>query len=147
MLLDKSILIHAPPSRVFAWLAPTRASRWDPGVVRGEARDGTLATGSTFDRVDRAQGHRFAMRAEATDVEPGRRFGWRQIEGDYAVHQGAFELEPVEGGTRLHLLADVEYPYRMPRLVTEDALRRELSDSADEALLRLKEMLESPGAS
>lgn len=148
MLLDKSILIHAPPERVFAWLAPGRASRWDPSVVRGQARDpGSLSSGAKFERVVRAQGHRFAMQAEATEVEPDRRFGWRQVEGDFAAHSGRFDLEPVPGGTLLHLLADVEYPYRMPQRVTEDELRRELSDSADEALLRLKEMLESPGAS
>lgn len=146
MLLDKSILIHAPPERVFAWLAPARVSRWDPSVVRMEARAG-LRPGALFERVVRAQGHRFATQAEATDVDANRRFAWRQVAGDFAEHRGAFELEEVPEGTRLHLVADVEYPYRMPRLVKEDDLRRELSDGADEALLRLKELVESPGAS
>lgn len=137
MHLDKEITIAAPPSRVFAWLLPDRQARWDPSIVRaqavGEAR---------FERIVRTQGHRFETTAETVDVQDGRRFAWRQVQGDFARHAGAFLLEPIPGGTRVRLVADVEYPYQMPRLVREDDLKRELSEGADEALLRLKEILE-----
>jgi len=140
--VDKSIDIAAPPERVFAWLLPARQSRWDPSVERAVA-----LSGARFERVLRAQGHRFASEAEATDVEEDRRFAWRQVAGDFAEHRGAFDLARVPGGTRLRLVADVEYPYRMPSLVREDDLRRELSDRLDEALFNLKALAEARGAS
>jgi uncharacterized membrane protein len=139
--LDKQIDIAAPPARVFAWLLPDRQARWDPSVVRAQR-----LPGERFERVVRAQGHRFESQAVVTDASDARRFAWRQVSGDFALHEGAFELEAVPGGTRVHLVADVEYPYQMPQIVTEEDLRREASQGADEALLRLKEILES-GAS
>jgi uncharacterized protein YndB with AHSA1/START domain len=139
--LSKSIDIAAPPERVFAWLQPGRQARWDPSLVRALA-----LAGARFERVVRTQGHRFLSEAEATEVEADRRFAWRQVAGDFAEHRGAFDLEPVPGGTRLRVVEDVEYPYRMPSLVTEEDLRRELSASLDEALFNLKRLAESPGA-
>lgn len=141
MLLDKSIVIRAPPSAVYAWLAPERLALWDPRIVRATAvREGR------FELVGRAVGHRFAARA-AADAEDGRRFAWRQLAGDFERHGGEFTLEAVPDGTRLHLVEDVEYPYVMPEVVTEEALRSGESRAADEALLRLKELVERGRAS
>lgn len=137
MHLDKSILIRADPQQVFAWLAPHRQPMWDRSLVRA-----TAMAGGRFDLVGRAFGHRFASHAMATRVEDARAFAWRQLDGDYEEHQGAYELERVPGGTRLHLVADVEFPYVMPDVVTEAELARLLSNGADDALLTLKEMVE-----
>lgn len=137
MHLDKSILIRAEPERVFAWLAPHRRPAWDRSLVRATA----LADGR-FDLVGRVLGHRFESHARATAVDEARRFAWTQVDGDYEEHRGAYTLEPVPEGTKLHLVADVELPYVMPEVVEEDALRRQLSDGADDALLTLKEMIE-----
>lgn len=144
MLLDKSILIHAPPERVFAWLAPERMARWDPGLVRasGAGEGPLLRQGARFQRVSRAVGHRFEMEAEAVAVEPERLFAWRQVAGDYEEHRGAFLLERVPEGTRVRLTASVEYPYVMPVLVTEARLREEVSRDLDDALLNLKALAE-----
>lgn len=137
MHLDKSILIHAPPELVYEWLAPHRQPRWDPGLVRATA----LRRGR-FDRVARAFGHRFESHAEAVALDEARRFAWRQLEGDFEEHRGAFMLDRVADGTIVHLVADVEFPYVMPEVVAEADIRRLLSDDADEALLRLKELVE-----
>lgn len=144
MFLDKSIVISAPPDQVFRWLAPTRMPRWDKSVVR-TALEGPLRPGARFERVSRALGHRFAMRGEATAVEPGHLLSWRQVAGDFAEHRGMFLLEPVPGGTRVRLRADVEYPWVMPTLVTEADLQRLLSRQVDEALFNLKELVEGFG--
>ena len=137
MHLDKSILIRASPEQVFAWLAPHRQPKWDRSLVRA-----TALAGGRFDHVGRALGHRFASHAEAVAVEAARRFAWRQLDGDYEEHRGAYELERVQGGTRLHLVADVEFPYVMPDVVTEAELARLLSEGADDALFALKELVE-----
>lgn len=141
MHLDKSILIRAPPERVFGWLAPQRQPTWDRTLVRA-----TALAGGRFDRVGRAFGHRFESRAVATRLEDAHAFAWRQEEGDYEEHRGAFTLERVPEGTRVHLVADVEFPYVMPEVVTEAELRRVLSDGADDALLRLKDLAERGAA-
>lgn len=142
MHLDKSILIQASPDAVLRWLSPPRQARWDPGLVRATAfHDGRL-----FDRVSRAFGHRFESHAEATAFDV-HRFSWRQLDGDYEEHRGAFTLEAVGDGTRVHLVADVEYPYVMPAVVTEAEIRHAVSAQADEALLRLKELVERRSAS
>lgn len=135
--LDKSIHIRAPPERVYRWLAPHRQPRWDPSLVRA-----TPLHGRTFERVGRAFGHRFESHVEATTLEAARRFAWRQLEGDYAEHEGAYTLEPEVDGTRVHLVADVDYPYVMPEVITEAEIRRAVNAEADEALMRLKELVE-----
>lgn len=147
VFLDKSIVIHASAQAVFAWLAPARMPRWDPSLVRQAPEAlGPVATGMRFARVSRALGHRFEMDAEATDVESARVFAWRQVSGDFQRHEGAYLLEPVAEGTRVRLLAEMEFPYVMPRLVTEDELQREVSREADEALLNLKSLVEAASA-
>lgn len=134
MHVDKSIVIAAPPSEVFAWLTPQRRTAWDKSLVRADAHAG-------LHEVHRALGHRFEMQAEAR-IEPDREFAWTQTEGDYEAHHGAFTLEPIEQGTRLHLRAEVEMPYVMPEVVTEAQLERELGRSFDDALFNLKELVE-----
>lgn len=144
MLLDKSIHIHAPAERVFAWLDPSRMPLWDRSLVRAAPRDAApLQEGSVIDLVSRALGLRFESAAQATRVEDGRLYAWRQVDGDFEAHQGAFLLEPEGEGTRVRLVADVELPFVLPRLATEDEVQRALSRDADEALFRLKELVEA----
>ena len=138
MHLDKSITIRAPPETVYRWLAPHRQAAWDATLVRATAP----APEGRFDLTYRAFGHRFESHAVATRMDEARAFAWEQLEGDFEEHRGMFLLEAVEGGTRVHLVADVEFPYVMPRVVTEAEIKRAVSDEADEALLRLKELVE-----
>lgn len=150
LFIDKSILIRAPPEQVFAWLSPCRMARWDHSLLRASGHV-PLAPGARIERVARALGFRLESAAEAIDVEPGRRFAWRQVAGDYAQHRGAFTLEPAEGGaTRLRLLAEVELPFVLPRMVTESELRSALDRDFDDALFNLKDLAERaappPGA-
>ena len=146
MLLDKTILIHAPATRVFEWLDPSRMPLWDRSLVRAAPRDASpLHAGSVIDLVSRALGLRFESATEATRVEDGRVYAWRQVDGDFEAHQGAYVLEPDGDGTRLRLLADVELPFVLPRLATEAEVQRALSRDADEALFRLKDLVEAQG--
>lgn len=146
MHLDKSIHIHAPADRVFEWLSPARMPQWDPSVVRAAPHDAdALHAGSVFDLVRRALGHRFEARAEATRVEPGRLYAWRQVDGDFEENRGAYSLEPEGDGTRVRYVAEVELPFVLPRLATEAEVQRTLSRDADEALFRLKALCEARG--
>ena len=143
MLLDKSIHVQAPPARVFAWLDPSRVPLWDRSVVRAAPRDvRPLHEGSVIDLVSRALGLRFESATQATRVEEGHVYAWRQLDGDFESHEGAYTLEAEGDGTRVRLLADVDLPFVLPRLATEAEVQRALSRDADEALFRLKELAE-----
>jgi uncharacterized membrane protein len=147
VLLDKSILIHASPGRVFAWLAPARQPVWDKSLLRSGGRDeAPLHEGARFDRVASALGCRFESAAEAVAVEDGHLFAWRQVQGDYEENEGAFVLEPAPGGTLLHFVADVELPFVLPRIATEAEVRAEVSRSVEAALFNLKEIAEAEDA-
>lgn len=142
LFIDKSILIRAPPEQVFLWLAPARMPRWDRSLQRASGAS-PLACGSRIERVGRALGFRLESESETVELEPGRRFAWRQVVGDYARHSGAFTLEAADGGaTRLRLLAEIELPFVLPRMVTENEMRRALDHDVDDALLNLKELAE-----
>lgn len=142
MFLDKSILIHASPAEVFAWLSPARMPRWDRSVVRA-VHEGPLAEGDHFERVSRELGWRFEMDAMAVRVEGARVFAWEQAAGDFERHRGAYLLDPVEDGTRVHLVADVELPYVLPAVVPEAVVEAEISREADDALFNLKRLAEA----
>lgn len=144
MLLDKSIRIHAPPERVYEWLAPARQPLWDKSLLRASPRGsgGRLHKGDLIDRVTRALGHRLESAAEAVAVEEGRLFAWRQVEGDYEEHRGAFVLDLDGADTVLHLVADVDLPFVLPRLATEAEVQDSISRDADDALFNLKALVE-----
>jgi len=146
MLIDKSIIIHAPPRRVYEWLAPARQPLWDKSLLRAAHRGagGTLHEGDLIDRVSHALGLRFESAAEAVAVEEGRLFAWRQVEGDYEQHRGAYLLDLAsESDTLLRLIADVDLPYVLPRIVTEAEVEHALSRDADDALFNLKALAEA----
>lgn len=144
-MLDKTILIHAPPETVFGWLAPARQPAWDKSILRAATRRAEpLHAGTIFDRITRSLGYRFESAAEAIAVETDRLFAWRQVAGDYEAHEGAFTLERVAGGdTRVHVVADVELPFVLPRLATEAEVREAISSAFDDALFNLKAIVES----
>lgn len=146
VLLDKSILIHAPAARIFELLQPMRQPLWDKSLVRVAPRDTpALREGALFDRVARALGHRFESATQAVSLQKDRLFSWRQVEGDFEEHRGTFSLEPRADGTLVHLVADVELPFVLPRLATEAEVQHGISRDADDALFNLKRLCESAG--
>ena len=99
---EKSVLVPLDPDATFALLTePERLRRWQAVTARVELRAGgeyrwTIVPGHTASGT-------------ITEVDPGRRlvftFGW---EGTEDLPPGAstvtITLEPVEGGTKLHLV-------------------------------------------
>ena len=97
--LSRSAVIAAPPAEVFDLLAdPRRHAEIDgSGTVKGQVEGPQRLT----------QGARFGMRmhlvvpyritSEVVEFEPDRRIAWRHL----GRHVWRYELEPVEGGTRV----------------------------------------------
>lgn len=147
VVLDKTIVIDAPPERVWRVLTRLASSpRWAAGTVRvhavGAAEEG-VRRGLVFETVREDLGLVLGSVAETTAADPPRRFAWRQRAGDFERNDGAWDLAPEGAGkTRLRLRLLLELPFVLPRLITEDVIRRHFSSRYDATLLRLKEEAE-----
>ena len=110
--VSRSVVVSAPPAEVFALLAdPRRHAEVDGsgtvrGLVRGPER---LTLGARFGMRMRL-GLPYVITSEVVELEPDRRIAWRHL----GHHVWRWELEPVEGGTRVTETFDWA-PSRAPR--------------------------------
>lgn len=97
--VSRSAVVPAPPAEVFALLAdPRRHAEIDgsgtvKGVVQGPER---LSLGDRFGMRMRL-GVPYVITSEVVELEPDRRIAWRHV----GHHLWRYELEPVDGGTRV----------------------------------------------
>ena len=112
--VSRSVVVPAPPGEVFALLAdPRRHAEIDgsgtvKGVVSGPER---LSLGSRFGMRMRL-GVPYVISNEVVELEPDRRIAWRHL----GHHVWRYELEPVDGGTRVTETFDWG-PARAPRVL------------------------------
>lgn len=142
--VDKRIEVQAPPLRVFEVLGHVeRWPRWRPGELRAARLNERQGQGAMVHSETELCGTRLSMDAVLEEWVPGERLAWRQLEGDWARNEGAWELL-AQGPDRtlVRLRADLELPHMLEVEVTEEEAAHELSRSLDEALLNLKELLE-----
>ncbi len=143
------IIVERPPEEVFRFLADgEQLPRWMPDFAEVEqVPRGPVGTGTTYRYVLARSPAKSTWRW--TTVEPYRRLAW---EGDRMRTvapfntmrpSGGYELEPVEGGTRVRATLRTDYRGVM-RLVAGLADR-----GAEEAwrgnLERMKQLVESGG--
>lgn len=97
--VSDSIVIAAPPADIFAVLTdPRQHARFDgSGTVKGTLTGpDVLALGARFGMRMR-RGVPYRVTNVVVEFEPDRRIGWRH----FGRHVWRYELEPVEGGTRV----------------------------------------------
>lgn len=143
-VLDKRIEIQADPLAVFEFLGHVeRMPRWKPGEVRAARVQEKRGLGAVVHHESEACGTRLSWDALIEGWEPGKRLAWRQLHGDWARNQGAWELKPSRGGTLVRLRVDLALPHTLEQEVTEEEAADELSRDLDLALMNLKEQLEA----
>jgi carbon monoxide dehydrogenase subunit G len=134
-----SIVINRPVGDVFAFLADAENDkRWRPGVVEIRRRSGTGA-GAVYDqRVKGPLGRQIVADVEIVEFEPQRRIAFRTIAGPVRP-EGSYELEPVDGGTRVtfELRAQLRGPSKLMAPMVASTMRSEVSQ-----LERLRQELE-----
>ncbi len=101
--IETSIVVAAPAAVVWDVLTDLeRYAEWNPFVLEAA---GEAAVGAQLRVRIRPEGGRaMILRPTVTAVDPGRRFAWLgRLWGVPGLFEGAhrFELEPVDGGTRL----------------------------------------------
>ena len=109
-------VIPAPPEKIFELLAdPTKHATFDgSGTVRDSTRqsDSPLKLGSTFG-MNMKMGPAYTMVNTIVELEPNRLIAWQAHKGPKGIARAMtgriwrYELEPVEGGTRVRESWDV----------------------------------------
>jgi carbon monoxide dehydrogenase subunit G len=137
---SRSITIERPVAELFALVADGERSReWRPGVldirrVSGDGLGARYAQG-----VKGPMGRRIAADYEVTVLEPDRRIEFRAVAGPVRPH-GRYDLEAIEGGTRLTFSLDAELS-GLRGLLMVSAVQRSM-DAEMRALDDLKWLLE-----
>lgn len=132
-----SIEIRRPAAEVFAFLADGENDRlWRSGVLDIHLRSGH-GEGAVYEQgVKGPFGRRVAADYEITGCEPDRRLAFRAIAGPVRP-EGAYELEPVDGGTRVTFSLRCS-PTGLARLMTPMVTRTMRSEVAQLDSLRAR---------
>jgi uncharacterized protein YndB with AHSA1/START domain len=96
-----SVTIARAPADVFAFLADgSNGAKWRTGVLDVSLKSGH-GQGAVYQQgVKGPLGRRVSADYEITDYQPGRRLAFQAVSGPVRP-QGAYDLEPVDGGTRV----------------------------------------------
>ena len=121
-------VIAAPPEKIFQLLADPKAHRKFDGsdsVRDPKNAPDRLSLGSTFDMAMKL-GLPYTMTNEVVEFEEGRRIAWQprpkaRIARNLGGRIWRYELEPVEGGTRVRETWDISQEKGMKSLVRKGA--------------------------
>jgi uncharacterized protein YndB with AHSA1/START domain len=140
-------IIPAPPKAVFTVIAdPGRHTEFDgSGQLRG-VKPGTperLVLGSTFG-MSMHLGMGYSMRNTVIEFEENRRIAWRAtLAGPLGRFLGGriwrYELEPVEGGTRVRESWDISRDHQR-RFLRHHKVAEATRTNLDASLARLEEL-------
>jgi hypothetical protein len=139
--VSESTVVAAPPEAVFAMLAdPRRHGEFDgSGTVR-DAVSGPerLALDATFG-MNMRKGVPYRVRNTVVEFEENSRIGWRH----FGRHVWRYELEPVEGGTRIVETFDYA-PSAAPALLERMKYPQRNREAIRGTLRRLQEIFGNP---
>jgi uncharacterized protein YndB with AHSA1/START domain len=133
LALRASVLIHAPPARVFDLVCtPERLPEWNVSIenacrrVPGEP----VCLGSRAIFSGRLLGQPLESETEVVTYEPPRLFATRAVRGPRLTTR--FELEPSGDATRVHVNLSGEVPGgAIGGFLAEGFLRKELAASLE----------------
>lgn len=136
-----AVTINRPPSDVFAFVADgEKCPQWRPGVLDIKRVSGDGAGTRYSQGVKGPMGRRIAADYEVTVFEPDRRLEFQTTTGPARPH-GRYDLEPVDGGTRLTFSLDAQLT-GVSKLLMGSAVQKTM-DSEVRALDNLKRVLEA----
>ena len=136
-----SVVIGRPIDAVFAYIADgERCPEWRPGVLDIKLASGQGVGARYTQGVKGPMGRRVAADYEVTVFEPPRRLEFQTVTGPARPH-GRYDLETVEGGTRLTFSLDATLSV-FQRLLMGSMVQRTM-DSEVRALDTAKRVLEA----
>ncbi|MEZ5095929.1 MAG: SRPBCC family protein [Nocardioides sp.] len=141
-------VIPAPAETIFDLLAdPAGHLRIDGSGTVQKARSGSrrLKLGDTFG-MDMKLGIAYSTRNEVVELEENRRIAWRTL-GAFPISLVAtgrtwrYELEPVEGGTRVRETWDISTEAPLSRPVIRTLMGRDTKRNMERTLARIEELV------
>jgi uncharacterized protein YndB with AHSA1/START domain len=137
---SNTVKIGRPPAEVFAFLADgTKDPQWRAGVLDVRLKSGA-GKGAVYEQgVKGPFGRRVPADYEITTYEPEQRIEFRAIAGPVRP-EGSYELQPVDGGTRLRFSLRCS-PTGFAKLMTPMVAKTTRSEVSQ--LERLRAVLES----
>jgi uncharacterized protein YndB with AHSA1/START domain len=137
-------VIARPPEEVFDFLADGANDRkFSPRVLEIEkVTDGPVGAGTVYRSTVKDAGMKTKREFEITEFERPTRIRWAERSKNLVTASaGGYDLEPVEGGTRLTVFNELE-GHGFGKLVLPLALRAARKD-ADDFAGRIKQAVES----
>ena len=101
---ERSAFVPAPPETVWALVSDvTRTPELSPEIRACRWLDGHdgPSVGARFEATNTVNGKSWRNRPVVTEVEPGRLFAFARTERFSGTVASRYQLEPVEGGTRV----------------------------------------------
>ena len=141
---ERSILIDAPPERVFALLCDVeRTPKWwvNVDLIR-QTSTGLIGVGATTESVARALGMCETVRGRFVEHDPPRRLGiesWGE-RGTRSWLECDLQLE--EGGTRLRVIMEYRLPGGGIGKLLDRASEGQMRRDFDLSLRKLRDLLE-----
>ncbi|MFQ6080277.1 MAG: SRPBCC family protein [Candidatus Bathyarchaeia archaeon] len=142
--IEKSIVINAPPEKVFALSADVeRMPEWMDTVkeVKVTSKERT-GVGATSHWVVEAGGTRAEFDSETTEWVENEKIAWRTTSGNITMF-GSGTLKPVERGTEYTWVMDYELPYSiLGKIIDKLKVSKDFEKDMARALQNLKNLLE-----
>lgn len=140
--VEASVVINRPLEEVFAFVTTIENSpKWESEVVEAkQTSEGSISVGTTFNGVGEFLGRRIESTFAVTAYEPNRTYAIKTTSGPMPFEQ-EHALEPVEGGTKVTIVAEVN-PGGIFRLA-EPIFARRVQSQLDTNLSNLKNVLEA----
>lgn len=147
-LLEESIQIDAPPVAVWSLVTDLpRMARWSPQVLKTFVRGGNVRLGAEAVNINRRGLLVWPTRSKVVRFEPHRDFAFC-IKDNLTVW--SFELEPVDGGTRLTQrretprgISDISLKLTDRVLGGQETFTAELREGMQQTLRRIKDEAEA----
>lgn len=140
--IENSAQVNQPRERVFeALMDVTNYPKWQKGVVQSKpVSDGPVAVGYQFEETAKVGPWTMHTVCTVTDLKRNERYAFTAVSSGPVNYEGAYDLQPVMGGTRLTLrgTARLKGVWRLMEPIFGSDLRKE----AREELAAIKRMLE-----
>lgn len=107
--VEVRVRIARAPDEVFAYTSAAETMpEWRGDVTEAEQlTEGPLAVGTRIRAGAKALGRPIGLVVEVTELELGRRFGYRPVSGPLRTHN-VYTFEPDAGGTLVTLTDEIE---------------------------------------
>lgn len=108
--IEASTQIDQPRDRVFEFLSDVdRLREWQTGVIESRRlSDGAVRVGFQFEETAKVGPWKLQTICTVTEMKPSQRFAFEAKSTGPLDYDGAFDLQPVAGGTRLTLTGNAQ---------------------------------------